>query len=95
MKSDNLKTQLQQVSKKLLAARIPLFLLLVATVYAFVAWRISILQNAQPSANSVSSQVQSMPHIDQTTISKIQRLQSNSVSVNALFNQARQNPFQE
>lgn len=95
MKSDNLKLQLQQISKKVLTARIPLFLLLVASVYVFVAWRISILQNAQPSANSVSAQVQSMPHIDPTTISKIQSLQNNSVSVKALFDQARQNPFQE
>lgn len=95
MNSDKLKFQLQQTSKKLLAARIPLFLLLIAAVYAFVAWRISILQNAQPSAISVSSQIQSMPRIDQATINKIQKLQSNSVNVNALFNQARQNPFQE
>lgn len=95
MKSDKLKIQLQKASGKFTTVRIPLFLLLVAAVYGFVVWRTSVLQNAQPSASSVSSQVQSTPHIDQTTISKIQQLQNSSVNVNALFNQARQNPFQE
>lgn len=93
MKSDQVKDQLEQASKQFMAARIPLFILLVIIVYAFVAWRISVLQNAQPK--SVSSQIQTTTHIDQATISKIQQLQQTSSNVNALFNQARQNPFQE
>lgn len=95
MKSDQLKTQLHQLSKQFTKLRVPLFLLLVVLVYAFVAWRISVLQNTQPSANSVSAQIQTSTHIDQATINKIQKLQNNSASVNALFNQARNNPFQE
>lgn len=95
MKSDNLKLQLQKVSKQFVKLRLPLFLLLVIVVYAFVTWRISVLQNAQPSASSVSAQIQASTQIDQSTIGKIQKLQNNSVSVNALFNQARQDPFQE
>jgi hypothetical protein len=95
MKSDNLKVQLQQLATQFKKLRIPLFLLLVVVVYAFVAWRISVLQNAQPNPNSVSAQLQSSTQIDQATINKIQQLQNSSISVNALFNQARQNPFQE
>ena len=95
MKSDQLKVQLQRLSKRFVAARVPLFLLLVVVVYAFVAWRISVLQNVKPNSNLVSSQIQPTTHIDQATIDKIQELQNSSVSVNALFNQARQNPFQE
>jgi hypothetical protein len=93
MKSDKLKVQLQQVSKQFVKLRLLLFLLLVVAVYGFVAWRISVLQNAQPS--SVSSQIQSTTQVDQATINKIQQLQNSSANVNALFNQARQNPFSE
>lgn len=95
MKSDELKVQSQQIMKRLTAVRVPLFLLLVAGVYAFIVWRISILQNAQPNSSSVSTQIQQTAHIDQTTINKIQQLQNSSISVQALFNQARKNPFQE
>jgi uncharacterized membrane protein len=95
MKQDQVKVQLQQVSKQFMSMRVPLFLLLVVVVYAFVAWRISVLQNVQPSSSSVSAQIQTTTHIDQATIDKIQQLQNSSPNVNALFNQARQNPFQE
>jgi nitrate reductase NapE component len=95
MNSAKLKAQLQQFLKRFIAMRVPLFLLLVAGVYGFVVWRISVLQDAQPSSSSVNAQVQAAPHIDPTTISKVKQLQDNSVSVQTLFNQARQNPFQE
>lgn len=95
MKSDNLKIQLQKLSTQFMKLRVPLFLLLVVIVYAFVAWRISVLQNAQPNQTAVNAQVQASPQIDQATISKIQQLQNSSDNVQALFNQARQNPFQE
>ncbi|MGH7142485.1 MAG: hypothetical protein ACREF5_03430 [Candidatus Saccharimonadales bacterium] len=74
-----------------------LFLLLVTVVYAFVLLKIDNLSNAQPNNYQISSKVKSVaiPHINPTTVSQIQNLQNNSVSVQALFNQARTNPFQE
>lgn len=95
MNTSKLQSQLQQVLKRMLALRIPLFLLLVAAVYAFVIWRINVLQQVQPNLNAVNSKLQATPHVDQSTIAKIQQLQNNSVNAQALFNQARQNPFQE
>ena len=95
MNSDKLKNQSQQLFKLMHEMRTPLFLLLVIAVYGFVVWRISVLQNAVPNSSSVNAQVPASPHIDQATIKKIQQLQDNSVNVQALFNQARQNPFQE
>lgn len=95
MKQDKLKAQSQVILKNFMGMRIPLFVLLVACVYAFIVWRISALQAVQPNLNAVNSQLQSSTNINQATIAKIQQLQDNSVSVKALFNQARQNPFQE
>ncbi len=95
MKTSGLKQQLQQAGAQFLHVRIPLFLLLVAVVYGFIIWKIDTLQNAEPKASAVASKLQSSPHIDQATVNKVTELQDNSVSVQALFNQARQNPFSE
>lgn len=89
------QAQLQHLTEQFMRFRIALFLLLVVAVYGFVVWRIDALKNAPPTPSAVDSQLQSTTHIDQATINKIQQLQSNSVSVQALFNQARQNPFHE
>lgn len=97
MKPDNLEAQLTHTRNSLLEFRVPLFLLLLVVVYGFVVWRAHVLSNTQPAPAAVAAQSQTnpQPHIDQGVISKIRQLQDNSVSVQALFNQARQNPFQE
>jgi hypothetical protein len=72
------------------------FLLFVAALYGFVILRINSLGNNQPSTVAVSGQVQAaqVPHIDKSVVQQLNSLQDNSVSVQALFNQARSNPFQ-
>lgn len=73
------------------------FFLMLAVLYGFIVWRINVLSNAPPSSADLSSASQgaSQPQIDQATVGKIQSLQDNSVNVQSLFDQARQNPFQE
>jgi hypothetical protein len=72
------------------------FVIFVAVLYGFVILRINNLGNTQPSSVAVSGQVQAAqaPHIDKSVIQQLNSLQDNSVSVQALFNQARSNPFQ-
>jgi hypothetical protein len=72
------------------------FLIFVALIYGFVLLHINNLNTAQPSDQAVSSQVKAahVPHIDQSVVKQIQSLQDNSVSVQSLFDQARNNPFQ-
>lgn len=72
------------------------FAILVVVLYGFIALKINSLGNAQPSQDAVDSQVQAarLPRIDQAVVNQLQSLQDNSVNVQALFNQARQNPFQ-
>lgn len=72
-----------------------IFFLAVAALYGFIIWRINVYSNAPASQSEVSSQVASQPHIDPKVVKQMQELQNNSVNVQALFNQARQNPFQE
>lgn len=95
MSSNKSQAQIHQLKEQFTRFRVVLFLLLVVLVYGFIVWRIDILKNAPPSSDAVASKLQSTTHIDQATITKIQQLQDNSVSVQTLFNKARQNPFQE
>jgi hypothetical protein len=74
-----------------------IFLIFVAALYGFVLLRVHNLNAAEPSPDAVSSQVKAaqIPRIDPAVVQQLQSLQNNSVSVQALFNQARSNPFQE
>jgi len=74
-----------------------LFVIFVAVLYGFVLLRINELSNEQPSPDSVTSQVQAahMPHIDKAVVKQLDSLHDNSVNVQALFNQARSNPFNQ
>ena len=74
-----------------------IFAVLVLLTYAFLVWRINTLSQQKPSDDDVAEKLQSikLPKIDQSVIDKIQQLQDNSVEVQTLFQQARDNPFQE
>ncbi len=73
-----------------------IFIVLVAGLYGVVLLKINTIVNQQPSPDAVSSQVKAakVPHFDKATISQLKSLQDNSVSVQALFKDARDNPFQ-
>ncbi|HVX24347.1 MAG TPA: hypothetical protein VG992_03335 [Candidatus Saccharimonadales bacterium] len=86
-------------SKELIASlgryRLVLFVVLVAALYGLVLTRLNSLINTEPSDDAVTSQVQAarIPHIEPSVINQLQSLKNNSVSVQALFNQQRNNPF--
>jgi hypothetical protein len=73
-----------------------LFIGFIAILYGFVLLRINSLSNVQPSPESVTSQVKAagVPHIDESVVQQLESLHNNSVNVQALFNDARNNPFQ-
>lgn len=81
--------------KRLRGYRALIFFLLVASLYGYIVWRINTYSNAPANQTEENSQLAAQPHIDQSTVQKMQDLQNNSVSVQSLFNQARENPFQE
>ena len=71
------------------------FFLLVAVFYGFILWRINTYSNTPASQNEEAAQTATQPHIDPSVVEKMQSLQDNSVSIQSLFDQARQNPFHE
>lgn len=72
-----------------------LFIILIAGVYGFVVLRINTLSNAQPSQSEIDSQTTStpVPRIDPKVADQLLKLEDNSVNVQSLFNEARNNPF--
>lgn len=71
------------------------FIVFIALVYGYIYYRLTTLNNAQPSPDAVTSQVSGSqaPVIDKAAVSQLESLQNNSVSVQSLFNQERTNPF--
>jgi predicted PurR-regulated permease PerM len=69
--------------------------MLVLLVYVFVVARINSLANAEPSADQQITVTNSIPHIDPKTINQIQNLENNNTEVKSLFDQSRNNPFQD
>lgn len=100
LKDLNLKSlgpQLLDVAKKLGRYAGILFFVLVAGVYGFVVMRINSLSSLQPSSDQINTQSKaaSIPKIDPKVVQQLESLKDNSVNVQTLFEQARDNPFQE
>ena len=96
----NLKELLEKLTARLSGLRrysFIIFVAFVALLYGFLLFRVNSLSSEQPSQIAVDSQVKAaaIPHIDQKVVQQLQSLQDNSVNVKTLFNQARNNPFQE
>lgn len=71
-------------------------LILMALLYGYVFLKINSFLNTAPSASAISSNLKTSvsPAINTNVVTELNQLQNNSVSVQALFNQARSNPFQ-
>lgn len=97
MNSKSLSSQLKQTWQTVKHFRVVLFLLLLVVLYGFIGLRINALTNAQPDQATVASKAPaaSKPHIDKDAVEKVKQLEDNNVNVQALFDQARQNPFRE
>ena len=100
MKDLNISSLSEKLSDALprLKRYIPLaFLIVVVGLYGFIVYRVNTLNSAEPSTEDVTAQSKTaqVPHIDPSLIQQLQSLQNNSTSVKALFDAARDNPFQE
>jgi hypothetical protein len=100
MKNLDLHDILEKLSDLLAKARqyaAVIFCVFIGLIYLFVVYRVQVLNSSEPSQADVASQSKTaqVPHIDPRVLTQLQQLQDNSVSVQSLFNQARDNPFGE
>lgn len=88
--------KLAAFGQKIRPYRYLVFLLFVTLLYGFVLYRINSLSNEQPTDTAVAGQVQAaqLPRFNETVIKQLKSLQDNSVNVQTLFDEARNNPFQ-
>lgn len=79
--------------------RYALFISIIAVlgIAVFFVLRISQYSRTEPTDQAVEEKLQTVqrPKIDQSVLNKIQQLQDQNVQVQALFDQARNNPFNE
>ena len=93
------KQQFQLIAKKASFLKRYLwlvFLILIVVIYGYVLLKINGFLSATPSPSTISQNLKASatPVINQNVVNELNNLQNNSVSVQALFNQARSNPFQ-
>jgi len=92
------KTIAQKKARPLMAHSVFALVLLVLLVYLFMIWRISSLAKAEPTPEAQSEALltaKKIPRVDKNAIAKIQKLEASNTQLQALFNKARSNPFQE
>jgi hypothetical protein len=93
----DIKEQLAGAGRSLVRYRMFIFFIVIACLYGFIVWRINALSSAPPTQSDIDSAEQAAagPKISEAVVRKIESLQDNSVRVQTLFNDARNNPFKE
>jgi nitrate reductase NapE component len=94
---DGIKKSTRKLVAFLNLYRVFIFFLIVSALYGFIVWRINVLAVAPPTQAEVQTaqQESSAPRINQSVVDKIMSLKDNSVRVQTLFEEARNNPFSE
>jgi hypothetical protein len=95
LKSINLLPQLKKYYSKY--SRHAAFggIIIVLLIYVLAVLKINSLANAEPTPDQEVVVSTSVPKIDGKAIGQIQSLEDNNTQVHSLFDQARNNPFQE
>lgn len=92
-----ISTKLKSTGKRLTKYAGFIAVLLVLGAYGFIVYRIGTLTSHEPEDDVVAERLKNLkkPSIDQATIDKIEQLEDSNVQVKSLFDQARDNPFQD
>ena len=66
-------------------------------LYGYIILQVTTLANTTPSEAEVAKQLKAVPHpkINKDVAAKIEGLEDQNVNVQAIFNEARENPFSE
>ncbi len=95
LNSLNIRARLSKFAKTYSKHAVFVAVLLVLLMYIFVVFKINDLSKAEPSASQTSNAANLIPKVNQKAISQIQSLEQSNTQVHSIFEQARNNPFQE
>jgi uncharacterized iron-regulated membrane protein len=93
----SLKPLAKKLFKKLRRHAVFGALMVVLLAYLFVVWRINSLASTEPAVEDQATALTQahLPKVDKKAIAQIQALEKSNTQIQSLFNQARNNPFQE
>jgi hypothetical protein len=95
LKNLNLKPRLAKLYKKYSKHAAFGAVILVLLAYLLVVFKISGLAGAEPSPEQQSETTSLIPKVDPKAVQQIQSLEATNTEIHSLFEQARNNPFQE
>jgi hypothetical protein len=74
-----------------------IFILALVSIYGFLVFNINTMVQKEPTEDAVQEKLNTVqrPKIDKQSLEKIQQLEDQNIDVQALFKQARDNPFSE
>lgn len=74
-----------------------IFIMGILFISVFFVFRINQYSRMEPTDDAIDQKLQTVqrPKVDQSVLDKIQQLQDQNVQVQTLFDQARDNPFNE
>lgn len=90
----NIIPQLKDSVQKVTRYAALLFFCLVAGIYIFMLYRINALAGAQPDPNTAQASTQKLL-VNKDVAAQLLKLEDNSVNVQTVFQEARDNPFEE
>lgn len=96
-KLSNITTILAAVNRFITRYTVMILFVVLSVMYGFLAYRINVLTQAEPSDEAVVEKLNTVPRskIDQTAIDKMRQLENENIEVKTLFEEARNNPFSE
>ena len=93
---EQLKRYLQTLVSLCARYSFVLFLLVFASMASFLVIRIGVLSSAEPSQTEIDQALSGIKPVklDQTAIAKLKELEDKNISIEALFDNGRTNPFE-
>lgn len=90
-------TKFHPLANALRRYRVAIFVISFLGIYTFLIMQVNMLSSKEPDPATVNSQQQTTKRltIDQGSIDRILELEEQNIDVRSLFEQARQNPFNE
>ena|SRR3972149_8408025 len=93
----SIKPQLKKLYQRFSKHTAFVSVMAVLIVYMLVVWKISVLTAAEPSIDAEVTALAetNIPRVNKKAVEQIQSLEQNSKQIQSLFDEARNNPFQE
>jgi hypothetical protein len=96
MKLDNLTAKLTIVRDRVGRYVVIIFVICVALVFGFLTLKISSYSNNEPNDTQIEERLSTLQTVklNDEAVQKIEELQDRNISLESLFNNGRDNPFE-